>query len=364
MNVNVNSSSNSVSYDNGSNSEHRRLSYSDELIDRRRAVGSRSPSSSNVQSVRANENTGYPDDLYRTTLRPDTPGMGVAANDDAHASDNDEHEKQLQHQWSYHFREKRARTRSHRRRLRLRRLRSSPASPIIHHHDPPAQLSSSGHNHRSHQLPIHNDASPAELLIGRNRRESRFDFGRTANNRHHQFSATRTRPRRFCSARDPSTLAFEAPTVFEGKLRSMSSDRRRNFSVTFEVKQIYKRQLGYKLPMLIRLQFSHRNYSECDIYRETFRSRGFVRDELEPGKLYLLFVNQIDLGNFTILGQPIKRTKKAVNDVINGVSAKYGEQFFHLYIIFKANLSSYVFLLFFLAFHYAFLRFLYCSHAK
>lgn len=105
----------------------------------------------------------------------------------------------------------------------------------------------------------------------------------------------------------------------------MSSDRRRNFSVTFEVKEIFKRQNGLKIPSLIRLKFTYRNSSECDIYREEFRSVGYVREELEPGKLYILFVDQIDLGNFTILGQPIKRTRKAVNDVRTGVKEDYGE---------------------------------------
>lgn len=143
--------------------------------------------------------------------------------------------------------------------------------------------------------------------------------------RHNPFPNSRTRKRRFCSARDPITLAFEAPTVFEGKVRSMSSDRRRNFSVTFEVKEIYKRQSGLNMPMLVRLKFAYRNASECDIYREQFRSVGHVRDELESGRLYILFVNQMDVSNFTILGQPLKKTRKAVADIRIGVSEKYGE---------------------------------------
>ena len=135
----------------------------------------------------------------------------------------------------------------------------------------------------------------------------------------------RIRQRRYCSARDAKTLAFEAPTVFEGKVKSMSSDRRANFSVTFEIVKIYKQQAGFKLPQNVRLQFTYKNYSECDIYREEFRQRGFVRDELEQGKLYFLFVKQINLGNFTILGQPIKKNRRTANDVSEGVSANYGE---------------------------------------
>lgn len=177
-------------------------------------------------------------------------------------------------------------------------------------------------NHQLKSLSPHYSSFQNTMLNGRNRRESRHNMIA----RHlHQSNLPRINKRRFCSARDPTTLAFEAPTVFEGKVRSMSSDRRRNFSVTFEVKEVYKRQLGYKLPLLLRLQFSYRNNSECDIYKETMRSRGFIRDELEQGKVYILFVEQIDLGNYTILGQPIKKTKKVVNEVKMGVSEKYGE---------------------------------------
>lgn len=199
-------------------------------------------------------------------------------------------------------------------------------------------------NSHSNRILSDNDETESQhqQKIERNRRESRLELKQAngAMSRHNQFSNSRInglpfgnanspRPRRFCSARDPTTLAFEAPTVFEGKVRSMSSDRRRNFSVTFEVKEIYKRQIGLKLPSLIRLKFTYKNSSECDIYRETFRSVGHIRDELEPGKLYILFVNQIDIGNFTILGQPVKRTRKTVTDVRTGVAEKYGELIFY-----------------------------------
>lgn len=131
--------------------------------------------------------------------------------------------------------------------------------------------------------------------------------------------------RRYCSARDPATLAFDAPIVFEGKVKSMSSDRRANFSVTFELVAVHKKYTKFYLPSNVRLQFSYRNNSECDIYRETYRERGIVREELEQGKVYFLFVKQIDVGNFTILGQPIRKTRRTTNGVLEGVSEKYGE---------------------------------------
>ncbi|GAB0099190.1 Protein vein [Sergentomyia squamirostris] len=162
---------------------------------------------------------------------------------------------------------------------------------------------------QQHQSPISYLSAPP---FGRNRRESRF-------------RPKRGRQRRYCSTRDPTALAHEAPTVFEGKVRSMSSDRRVNFSVTFEVKQIYKNTDGFKLPSLVRLQFSFVNSSDCDIFREIYRPRGSVTDELEQGKVYFLFVKQVDLGNFSILGQPIKKTKKTLNEVKTGASEKYGQ---------------------------------------
>lgn len=175
-----------------------------------------------------------------------------------------------------------------------------------------------------------------DASAGRNRRESRHqhDIGR-----HHTTAVLppprfQRQQRRFCSARDPKTLAFEAPTVFEGKVKSMSSDRRKNFSVTFEVMRRHKEQPGYRLPALVRLPFTYRNTSECDIYRESFKARGYVREELEQGKVYILFVEQLDVGNYTILGQPIRRTRRTVMEVRQGVDEKYGESLIISFFLF------------------------------
>lgn len=170
----------------------------------------------------------------------------------------------------------------------------------------------------------------------RNRRESRFHHQQhlqssssssasVHNNNSVNRNNNRQRRRRYCSARDAKTLAFEAPTVFEGKIKSMTQDRQANFSATVEILRVYKQQTNFTLPRQVRLQFASRNASECDIYREEFRHRGFVRDELEQGKIYFLFVRQISLGNFTILGQPIKKISRTAKDVEIGVSEKYGK---------------------------------------
>lgn len=262
---------------------------------------------------------------------------------------DDEPSESLQRLWTQRYGEKRDRIANHRKRL-----------ASLHNPQPPQFVAQSVHNNRLNtpidnttlinepnllQLKFNNKNKSIKVnsMSGRNRRESRHQQQFQSNQpfhhdtRHHQIMP-RARPRRFCSARDPATLAFEAPTVFEGKVRSMSSDRRKNFSVTFEVKEVYKRQPGFKLPLLLRLQFSYRNTSECDIYREVLRPRGYVRDELEQGKVYILFVEQLDLQNFTILGQPLKKTRRVVNDVKHGVSDKYGESEFFNFIAFNANL--------------------------
>lgn len=135
----------------------------------------------------------------------------------------------------------------------------------------------------------------------------------------------RGRKGRYCSASDPRTLAFEALTVFEGKIKSMTTDRTTDFSATVEIIKVHKQQTNYKLPKQVRLQFAYRNTSECDIYREEFRHRGFVRDELEQGRIYFFFVKQVGLSNFTILGQPIRKISRTAKDVEIGVNAKYGE---------------------------------------
>ncbi|XP_055841791.1 protein vein [Episyrphus balteatus] len=147
------------------------------------------------------------------------------------------------------------------------------------------------------------------------------------NNNNNNYHHNRKRPRRYCSARDPAQLAFEAPTVFEGKIISMTRDRRANFSVTVDVKEVFKKQIGFRLQKYVRLNFAYRNSSaECDIYREFLRPRGLVRgDELEQGRVYVMFVQQSDSSNFTILGQPIRKTQHVIQAVKKAVSDKYAQ---------------------------------------
>lgn len=185
--------------------------------------------------------------------------------------------------------------------------------------------------HRMNEKRSRIRAHRRNLLLGddaqtlRNRRESLL--------RHQQQQQPSTAFRqdrehkRYCSARDPAVLAFEAPTVFEGKIKSMSHNRQGPYSVTFECVHVYKQPAGFVIPPKVRLKFeTTENRTECDIYRQEFKQRGPIRgDVLEQGKLYFLFVKQIDVGNFTILGQPIRKTKKTEKEVRLGASSNYGE---------------------------------------
>ncbi|KFB43260.1 AGAP007110-PA-like protein [Anopheles sinensis] len=132
--------------------------------------------------------------------------------------------------------------------------------------------------------------------------------------------------RRYCSARDPATLAFEAPIVCEAKVKSMS-DRRPIFAATFEILALHKQPTkGRRLQgFTVRLQFNLTTTNDCDIFRGKFRERGFVREELELGKVYFLFLKpNARYTNFTILGQPIRKTKRSESGVLQGVNPNYG----------------------------------------
>ncbi|EDV40307.1 vein, isoform A [Drosophila ananassae] len=135
---------------------------------------------------------------------------------------------------------------------------------------------------------------------------------------------------RYCSARDPAQLAFAAPTVFEGVFKSMSADRRVNFSATMKVLKVYKQQRDLQLPQLVRLQFALRNTSgECDIYRERLLPRGLLRsgNDLQQASdiSYMMFVQQTNPGNFTILGQPVRVTNSVLEAVEMAVSPNYAQ---------------------------------------
>ncbi|CAL7943012.1 unnamed protein product [Xylocopa violacea] len=136
------------------------------------------------------------------------------------------------------------------------------------------------------------------------------------------------RGQNWCPDVDVGNRAFLAPTVFEGKARSMSSVRKpgSNYAVTFEVKQVYKSQPGFQ-PLQkndsVRLHFRDKSapgkstvcgYDTDGKQQQQQQQRdnqsGVVRANIKRGKVYLVFVNRVGPRNFTILGEPVIRSKK------------------------------------------------------
>lgn len=131
------------------------------------------------------------------------------------------------------------------------------------------------------------------------------------------------RGRKYCSARDPANLAFEAGVVFEGRVRSMSTH---NYSVTFQVLKVHKTQPGFaQVPSHIRVHFKQVKNLECDLHRENFRNPAHIRGKLDQGKVYFIFGKFVELNNFTLIGQPMRSSEKHQREVRNGLSETYGE---------------------------------------
>ncbi|XP_076661937.1 membrane-bound neuregulin protein vein [Halictus rubicundus] len=143
------------------------------------------------------------------------------------------------------------------------------------------------------------------------------------------------RGQNWCPDMDVGNRAYLAPTVFEGKARSMSSVRKpgSNYAVTFEVKQVYKSQPGF--PPLqkndsVRLHFRDKSapgkstvcaydndgsqqkqqQQQQQQQQQRDNQSGVVRANIKRGKVYLVFVNRVGPRNFTILGEPVIRSKK------------------------------------------------------
>lgn len=149
----------------------------------------------------------------------------------------------------------------------------------------------------------------------------------------------------WCPDVDVGNRAYLAPTVFEGKVRSMSSLRKpgSNYAVTFEVKQVYKSQPGFQ-PLQkndsVRLHFrdksapgkstvcnGHETGNKAGKQQQQQRDNpsGVVRANIKRGKVYLVFVNRVGPRNFTILGPPVIRSKKNEQAVQAVVRPDYGE---------------------------------------
>ncbi|XP_049292314.1 protein vein [Anopheles funestus] len=255
-----------------------------------------------------------PNQLYqmlapgRTAVAANTgaaaPSIGVSSTDSSSINGSPEAtvaERSLQQQWAAQMRLKGERRRIHRRRWRT----VSGANPLGNRNRRDSTLPTGGYGVRSVTTGTQQHSARPQRRNGTGGNGSR----------------------RYCSARDPATLAFEAPIVCEAKVKSMS-DRRPTFAATFEILTVHKQPPKGRLQRsrTVRLPFNLTTTNECDIFRGKFRERGYVREELELGKVYFLFLKANNMGytNFTILGQPIRKIKRSEVGVLQGVNPNYG----------------------------------------
>ncbi|KAJ8674573.1 hypothetical protein QAD02_005835 [Eretmocerus hayati] len=200
------------------------------------------------------------------------------------------------------------------------------------------------------------EAGRAQQQKGRTRPESSREQRRRCRRR------GACRGRQWCPDVDVGNRAYLAPTVFEGKARSMSSLRKpgSNYAVTFEVRHVYKSQPGF-VPLQkndsVRLHFRDKSSlppgsSVCNVRQSGAAAGGggvvgaasasadgasfdsgvggvansqVVRANIKRGKVYLVFVNRVGPRNFTILGEPVIRSKKNEQAVQAVIRPDYGE---------------------------------------
>lgn len=165
-------------------------------------------------------------------------------------------------------------------------------------------------------------ANTQNKAISYHQPQSRYRRRRISRSHH-----PRRRQKRYCSARDPVQLAYLAPIVLEGKVHSMSANRRANFSASFQVTQIFKNRQNHNIRKLdlVRLQFTFLNTTgECDIYHEQFRERGFIRRDLQNARNYTLFLKYVG-EKPRILGQPILSNQRVYAYVKNASQEKFGK---------------------------------------
>ncbi|XP_050094390.1 protein vein [Anopheles aquasalis] len=232
-----------------------------------------------------------------------------------HQLDASEANRTLQLHWASQMRQKSERHRLHRRRWRTsQQHQQQQLQPVATATGNNRNRRESGHGLRTPY------GSPHQTLPGAGRGQRRNGV---------LGGGGGGLPRRYCSARDPATLAFEAPIVCEAKVKSTTirNEKRSDFAATFEILALHKLpSKGRPLrAMTVRLSFNVTTANDCDIFRGKFRDRGLVREELELGKVYFLFLKPTPrYTNFTILGQPIRKTKRTEAGVLQGVNPNYG----------------------------------------
>uniref|UniRef100_A0A1B6DH23 Protein vein n=1 Tax=Clastoptera arizonana TaxID=38151 RepID=A0A1B6DH23_9HEMI len=190
-------------------------------------------------------------------------------------------------------------------------------------------------------VPVYHETSRPSVLLKRSRRISRTTLGvnvtdsRTPEGR---FSRTtghyfKSRPPQPCShigdgTNDVAARAYLAGVVFEGKARSRSADKGPGgmYAVTFSVQHVYKdtNPVALRLRSQVRLNFKEKTRPSTprpcvQDFNYTSRSSELVKANIKSGGKYLVFVSGAGPRNYTVLGEPVFRTKKnlqAVRDVL------------------------------------------------
>lgn len=132
--------------------------------------------------------------------------------------------------------------------------------------------------------------------------------------------------------------AYMAETIFEGKVRSKSSvrDPGGKYGVTFVVQHVHKDQSNGQNALRprtqVRLYFKQKltttkPTAHCvQRYNYTRRPGDLTKANIKRGRRYIVFVNGIGPHNYTILGEPVPKTKKnlqAVREVLCRNCGKY-----------------------------------------
>ena len=121
-----------------------------------------------------------------------------------------------------------------------------------------------------------------------------------------------------CTPTDASSKAYRASVVIEAKIRSMSSNRRVNYSITFQILNVLKDISGFRTLLkneTIRLHFQGTNNRQRHNDKCPQSESMTQRWRFKPGKIYLLFIQRTGSHEYKISDDPIPKSKRNLNDV-------------------------------------------------
>ncbi|XP_017773971.1 PREDICTED: protein vein isoform X2 [Nicrophorus vespilloides] len=125
-----------------------------------------------------------------------------------------------------------------------------------------------------------------------------------------------------CQEQDVARKAYLANTVVLAKAESMSSNRVRNYSVSFKIVKRFK-STQYAVDDNIRLTFlNETKRMNCESELE---GRMHVKAQIQQSKEYYLFLNSHGKHNYTVLGMPVlkrRRKNKELDRIIQNIANK------------------------------------------